>query len=151
MTESKIFTNRFYLRTLGKNDCNAHYLQWFKDEEIRKFIPSATREQTLQSINEYVTISNSSANIILLGIFDQLNDLHIGNIKYEILKNETDTAVLGILIGEREYRGKKVFPEIYRFSSEWLKKEKHVSKVILGVNKDHSHAIKSYQSVGFQI
>jgi RimJ/RimL family protein N-acetyltransferase len=75
--------------------------------------------------------------------------VHIGNIKYEPVDSVKGYAVMGILIGDPDYRGLGVTPEILRSSGEWLKEHRNIKQIILGVNKDNLGAIRAYEKSGF--
>jgi len=85
----------------------------------------------------------------MLGIFDIGNNHHIGNIKYEPIDYENRVATMGILIGEEDYRGLGVAPEVIKASSMWLKKTFNITNIILGVSLENDRAISAYEKIGF--
>jgi ribosomal-protein-alanine N-acetyltransferase len=58
---------------------------------------------------------------------------------------------MGILIGNKEYRGKGVTPEVLNATANWLKQHKHIRQIVLGVAANNHAAIRAYEKVGFII
>jgi RimJ/RimL family protein N-acetyltransferase len=84
-----------------------------------------------------------------LGIFDKITNLHIGNIKYEPVNSKLRYAIMGILIGEAEWRGKGVASEVLLASAKWLWNNRNIQQIILGVSHSNLAAIRAYRKVGF--
>jgi len=55
------------------------------------------------------------------------------------------------LIGDKDYRGKSVGTEVLKASAQWLKLNKNIRQIVLGVSKDNINAIRSYTKTGFVI
>jgi len=138
----------FTLRTLVQDENFENYYSWIKDPVKFNFIESAETNYQLSELISFVNLCNESPNIILLGIFDSLKDLHVGNIKFEIINN-TKIANFGILIGEDSYRGIGLAQLVMRNSFIWIKKCLGINKIILGVNRSNLQAIKAYKKFGF--
>jgi len=86
---------------------------------------------------------------LFLGIFNKVDGLHIGNIKYEPVNTQQQYAIMGILIGDSAWRGMGVASEVIVASSDWLHKNKNINHIVLGVNKTNAAAIRVYQKIGF--
>lgn len=147
----QIFTKRFLLRDLTESDITETYLNWFDDEDTRTSIVTAATRQTLDSLRKYVNERINRSDILFLGIFDKESHMHIGNIKYEPLCSDLGYAIMGILIGDPNYRGKGVAQEVLIASGKWLKKKRNISQIILGVDNRNTKAIGAYQKVGFKL
>lgn len=146
-----IQTERFLLRTLAEEDVSDRYLAWLRNDEALSFITAAKRSSTLLSLREYVRTHSATQDTILLGIFGKDNNLHIGNIKYQPVDSQKGYAVMGILIGDPAYRGLGVASEAIKESAIWLKNNRKIDQIVLGVSKDNVAAIRAYEKVGFQI
>ena len=141
-----IFTNRFILRPLQLGDVSERYANWLIDPTSNKYI---TARLSIDDLRKYVKERITKHDILFLGIFDKLSGLHIGNIKYEPINSNLAYAVMGILIGEPEWRGKGVAHEVISSTAYWLRKNRNVHQIILGVSRYNLAAIKAYQKVGF--
>jgi len=117
-----INTKRFQLKTLTTKDVTEEYLSWFSNsKEVDKYIAYAQTNLHISNLREYVKEREGRKDVLFLGVFANSNQ-HIGNIKYEPIDIKGKVATMGILIGDREWRGKGVAPEVIKASSEYLNK-----------------------------
>jgi [ribosomal protein S5]-alanine N-acetyltransferase len=144
-----IETDRFLLRTLTVIDVGAKYYSWINSPAKSQYIVYAKKERTIDELKEYVEQRVKSKSVLLFGIFDIINNKHIGNVKYEPIDFENGTAVMGILIGDKNYRGIGVAPEVIKASSIWLKNTHNITSIILGVSIENDRAINAYKKIGF--
>lgn len=142
----KIFTDRFSLRPLKMDDVVERYARWLSDQATSKYI-SATL--SLSELRQYVQERCDRDDVLFFGIFDKITGLHIGNIKYEPVNSELRYAIMGILIGEAEWRGKGVATEVLSASADWLHRYRNIEQIVLGVSRSNVAAIRAYQKAGF--
>lgn len=141
-----IYTDRFIMRPLTVADVSQRYAGWLVDEEASGFI--CNRVDFFQ-LKKYVEERIDRNDILFLGIFEINSGVHVGNIKYEPVDSELGYAVLGILIGEKKWRGKGVAGEVIKSSATWLRSNRNIRKIALGVNKFNLPAITAYKKIGF--
>lgn len=146
----EIETARFLLRELTEADATLRYLNWLANPEARRFIVAAQQTQELCELAEYVRQRTNKPDVLFLGIFEKSTGLHIGNIKYEPINFEFSYAIMGILIGDTNFRGKKVAAEVIKASAIWLKENFSIKQILLGVDCENNQAIHSYKNIGFQ-
>ena len=127
----QITTKRFLLRPLSEYDVTDRYLSWLNGYVAQKFIISAESHKNISDLRKYVLDRIARDDILFLGIFDKINGLHIGNIKYEPINVILGYAVMGILIGEPAYRGKGVAGEVLHSSAIWLKRCRRINQILL--------------------
>lgn len=145
-----INTQRLTIRTLNADDDFTLYLNWMRNLN-NVFIESTNTNYKLTDIQNYVEEKNKSENAILLGFFDIFTNKHVGNIKYEPIIPEKKLAVMGILIGEVDYRGIGIAKEVIINTFEKVMVNLGIEKIILGVRLENSAAINSYYKCGFII
>ena len=145
-----IKTRRFVLKTLTRKNVTEKYLSWFSCSEVKKYISFAQKQLSIIDLMQFVMNRISRKDIIFLGIFTKIGD-HIGNIKFEPINLKEKTASMGILIGEKDWRGKKVASEAIMASSKYLHKKYSIKYIYLGVNKHHKHAVHVYKKMNFKI
>ena len=141
-----ISTTRFTLKPLTLNDVTDRYASWLSDATSGKFISARFYGPELK---KYVSERSNRGDVLFLGIFNKIDGLHIGNIKYEPIDSQQCYAVMGILIGDAAWRGKGVAREVILASATWLHKNKKIDQIVLGVSKSNKIAIRAYQKVGF--
>ncbi|RHW75965.1 GNAT family N-acetyltransferase [Colwellia sp. RSH04] len=141
----RINTQRFYLRELTEKDVGPRYLSWLQDNITSKFI--TYRQDNINDLKAYVRAHLLASEVLFLGVFCKETDEHIGNLKFDNINN--GQAVMGILIGEPDWRGRGVAKEILPASMDYLHNKRKVDLVYLGVGKKNIPAILAYEEVGF--
>ena len=143
-------TRRFRLRSLVEDDATPHYLAWLEDADAKRNIHYARQPHDLTDLRAYISARRRSQDAAFLGIFDKASGTHIGNIKFEPIHRSDGWAVMGILIGEFDWRGKGVAPEVLEASGRWLHDSLGIRQILLGVSRDNSAAIRAYEKAGFR-
>jgi RimJ/RimL family protein N-acetyltransferase len=142
-------TKRFILREITEKEVTEQYLAWFNDEEAINHICFAADKKSLNELKSYVCERINREDILFLAIFDKALNIHVGNIKYEPISINEGYAIMGIFIGEKEYRGMGVTKEVFECSSRWLKDNRNIKYIYLGVDVKNKNAIKAYEKSGF--
>jgi aryl-alcohol dehydrogenase-like predicted oxidoreductase/RimJ/RimL family protein N-acetyltransferase len=140
--------NKVKIKLLKIKDVKRHYLNWFKDHEVKKYVVK-TRYQNINELRKYVQDILKKKNCIFFGIF--FKNKHIGNLKFEQIDTKKKTSVLGILIGEKKFRNKGLSLSAIKKGMEYLSKKYNVRYFWLGVNKKNVSAINLYKKAGFRI
>ena len=102
-------------------------------------------------LRDYIRARQGRADVLFLGIFTREGGAHVGNVKYEPVDDAKGYAVMGILVGEAEWRGRGVAAEVIEASARWLGAHRNVREIVLGVEKDHAAAIRAYEKLGFRV
>ena len=147
----QIITNRFLLRPLKKADVTERYLGWLADSSTNRFIETASAISGRHALESYVAKLSNRDDVLFLGIFDAASGEHIGNIKYEPIDLIKKYAVMGIMIGQSEWRGKGVAAEVIKSTAMWLKSEMELKEILLGVEKNNIRGISAYEKCGFRV
>jgi RimJ/RimL family protein N-acetyltransferase len=146
-----INTERFLLKPLTTKDVSEKYLSWFsQSEEVEKYISFAQKRTDIDDLMQYVRDRENREDVLFLGIFTNSGQ-HIGNVKYEPIDFKNKVATMGVLIGDKEWRGKGVAPETIKASSEYLNKIYGVKHIYLGVDKGNAPAVSSYKKMKFEV
>ena len=146
-----IKTKRFFIKKLTLSNVNKTYFSWFKDPVINKNIVTSDSVAVggIKYLKLYVSKKINKKNILFLGIFTK-KKTHIGNIKFEPISIKSHTAVVGILIGNKRWRGKGVLKEIFPNICKFLYKYFGILRIELGVSNNNKIAIISYKKIGFK-
>ena len=107
-----IITPRFSLRTLDVTDNIEIYLSWMKDVISNQYISSVRLDYSMEELTDYINKVNLLSSAVLLGIFEKKSNRHIGNIKYSDINSPAGSTKMGIMIGQREFRGQGVGAEV---------------------------------------
>jgi RimJ/RimL family protein N-acetyltransferase len=150
MKNITIPTNRFLLRSLTESNVDKRYFNWINSSEKSQYIDYSSQDRSIEEVRDYVSQRIGDNSILFLGIFLRESNEHIGNIKFEPINFDNKTAVMGILIGEKDWRGVGVASEVIKSSSEWLNKQYDINHIALGVDSKNIAAIKAYKKIGFK-
>jgi len=146
-----INTKRFQLKSLTTKDVTEKYLSWFSgSKEVVEYIAYAKTNADINKLRQYVKEREDREDVLFLGIFTDSGQ-HIGNIKYEPINLIDQSATMGILIGNKEWRGKGVATEVIKDSGKYLKKNYKIKYIDLGVNKDNIAAVSAYKKMKFKV
>lgn len=143
-------TSRFLLRKLTEEDATFRYANWFENASVKSFIKWRPEKNVVQELRDYIRNKNAASDTLMLGIFEANSNIHIGNIKYDFIDLQKKHAVMGILIGDEAWRGKKVSAEVISATSCWLKEFLHINEIWLGVEKSNTAAVAAYEKIGFK-
>ena len=150
MNNLQIASDRFLLKSLSEKNDLSNYLDWLRNPRDIPFVLGAKTDYNLIQLKDYINHNNRSNDSFLLGIFDKFELNHIGNIRYHDLDFKNMSANLGILIGEKKYRGVGVASEVIKSSMNWLRSEFDIITFKLGVDSRNIAARKLYEKLGFQ-
>ena len=150
MENIQIFSEKYYLSSLVKTDDLSNYLSWMTKPLENEFILSAKANYSINELYAFIDLCNKDENTILLGIYDKENNNHIGNIKYDNINKLDNSAYLGILIGQQEYRKIGVASQIIPVSMRWLHENLGIESIFLGVDNRNIRALNLYQKLGFK-
>ena len=146
-----INTKRFQLKSLTTKDVTEKYLSWFSgSKEVGEYIAYAKTNADINKLRQYVKEREDREDVLFLGIFTDSGQ-HIGNIKYEPINLKDKSATMGILIGDKEWRGKGVATEVIKDSGKYLKENYKIKYIDLGVNKDNIAAVSAYKKMKFEV
>jgi len=146
-----INTKRFQLKTLTTKDVTENYLSWFSgSKEVVEYIAYAKTNVDINKLRQYVKEREDREDVLFLGIFTNSGQ-HIGNIKYEPINLKDKSATMGILIGNKEWRGKGVATEVIKYSGKYLKENYKIKYIDLGVNNGNIAAVSAYKKMKFKV
>ena len=140
-------SERFFLRELTPDDVSKHYLGWVQEDAGTEFI--AHKSKTMAELTSYVKEKYESQGCWFLGIWCKDSWSHVGNIKFEPFDPVSAWCVLGILIGDQEYRGRGAGKEVMKVTIGCLF-GLGIKEVALGVSSRNLRAIRLYEGMGFE-
>lgn len=149
LLKNNIESDRLLMRSINPSEDNlSNYLRWMRDRESNTFIAGIDPNMSIIDLKKYIAHKNASDCALLVGLFDKVHLMHIGNIKLEPIQ-ETE-ACLGILIGEEGYRGRSIgFESISRILA-YSKEQLRLNRIYLGLKPDNLKAWKLYTRLGFR-
>jgi [ribosomal protein S5]-alanine N-acetyltransferase len=146
-----IVGRQLYLRPLEREDLNERYLGWLNDPEVTRYLESGIFPATADDLRKFYEQTVGSPGQVILAVADRETDQHIGNVKLGPINWVHRSATLGILIGERQFWGRKAGTEATRLLVEYGFFRLNLHRIQLGVYADHEAAVRAYLRVGFQV
>jgi RimJ/RimL family protein N-acetyltransferase len=150
MNAAILMGERIYLRPLTSADATPTYAGWLNDPETTRFMESGRRVETVESIAAYIGKYEGRSDALFLAIVLKNGDRHVGNVKLEPINWTHSSAVLGIMIGAADARGKGIGTEAVRLVLACAFREMKLHRVTLGVTADNEPGIRCYLKVGFK-
>jgi len=144
-----IVGNNIYLRILSSGDVGDKYVEWMRDEETVRFLESRWKTYTLENLKEYVNEINESRTDFLFGIFLRENDEHIGNIKVGDVDYVHQHGNVGIMIGDKNSRGKSCGRESIQLVTKYAFEELNLNSLIAGLYANNTDCYKAFLSAGY--
>lgn len=142
---------RLHLRPVTPADIDGPYLSWLNDPETTRFLDTGREPVTREALERMVRASVASTDAVLLAIVDRQTGRHIGNIRLSMINRLHRTASLGILIGEREFRGKGYAREAVELMLRHAFERLGLHKVTAGAYSDHAACLTAFQRAGFAV
>ena len=173
----KIETKRFKLRDIVVSDATKDYLGWINLSkknilrssevknlsDLKNFIKRVKAKKDINHKHHLISLGKKNVKLlkesyakkkiktIFLAIIDKKNNKHIGNIKFDPIDITNKFAIMGVLIGNPNYRGKKVFKEVFVKTSEHIFNKYKINNIYLGLKKNNLNALNAYKKLGFKI
>ena len=145
---NKIIINKnVVLKKLRLKNINNNYLSWLKDPSLKKKLVNIHFDN-IKELKDYYKKMIKKKNLIFFGIF--FNGKHIGNLKFENIYLNSKTAIWGILIGDKKYRGKGIGSEVLSKSMSFIENRYSIKNFIVSVTHLNKNAIKLYSDLGFR-
>lgn len=134
-----------YLRKVVEGDAWGNYKHWLNDPEVTRYLYVGAFPTSAEDLDKYI---KSLKNTLFLAII--CKGVHIGNIKLDQITMMHRVALLGMLIGEAEYRGKGYGQEVIRLILGHAFNKMGLNRVRLSVHTQNLRAIKCYEKSGFK-
>ncbi|MBU1026742.1 MAG: GNAT family N-acetyltransferase [Candidatus Margulisbacteria bacterium] len=142
--------NRIILRRLRVVDVTQRYVDWLNDPEVNRFLSVKDKHQDMDMVKKYVLSYEGENNKLLLGIFDNKNNLHIGNITFSSINQDHGVGVIGIAIGEKDCWGRGYATEALLLVVDFAFAKLKLQRLEAGVSEDNSPSQKLFKKVGFE-
>ena len=127
-----------FLRTLLPDDASERYASWLNDPVVNQYLE--TRSMTIPKLRAYIGEKWESDQALLLGVFWKETGLpagqagaHIGNVKLEPVDLSGRMAMLGLLIGDKEFWGRGVGTEATNLATNFAFKDLGIREMRLGI------------------
>lgn len=147
----KIIGDRIYLSPMGISDEEVEkYTEWLNDFQVTDYIGRSALITTLESEKEYLEKSTKSQNSARFNIVDLETEKLIGTVSLERLEFVRRSGMLGIFIGDGEYRNKGYGTEAIRLILEYGFRYLNLHSITLDLVSVNERAHQCYLKCGFK-
>jgi len=140
---------KIYLRGLKKKDIYGNWFNWFNDSEVTYYLYSGERPNSYERLEKYYLGIQDSESDFVFAIILKENNEHIGNCGLHEVDWVNRRAALGIVIGQKGYRGIGIGQETSKLLIRYGFETLNLNRIYLGVNNEHREAIECYKKCGF--
>jgi ribosomal-protein-alanine N-acetyltransferase len=140
-------TKSLYLKPLGVDYCSLDYVNWLNDAQVIEFLETK-QGTTLDSLLKFLE-QVESRSILFWAIVVKENNVHIGNIKIDPIKD--GVGEYGIMIGHKSYWGKGLAKEASAAVIDYCFNKLALRKITLGFIEQNTAALHLYTSMGFEV
>jgi len=152
MKQIKIMSDQtadIYLQSISKQDASDEYVQWLNDSDVNQYLETRFKQQTLQSITEFIQSTVNNANEHLFTIRLKENNQHIGNIKVGPVKHEHNIADISLFIGNKNYWGKGIATQAIQLITRYSIEHLHLRKLSAGAYFQNKGSTQAFIKSGY--
>ena len=121
------------------------------DPEVTQFVESRFFPQSKADILQYVKSQENDNNNLFLAIILKEKNLHIGNIKLDLLNSHHRLSEIGIIIGEKRYWGKGYASEAIALLAEYAFCVLNLHKLTATCYAPNKGSMNAFKKAGFEI
>lgn len=143
----KLQTENYRLRSLTAKDATDTYVGWWNDPEVQNSLGFEPRQWDTARAAQHIQRFDNRRRFHV-GIFPREQELPIGFIS--IFLEAEQRALTNIVIGNKDYWGRRVVIEVRQTVFDWLFNDVGVFKIYGKVNARNFPSIFNYKAQGFK-
>jgi ribosomal-protein-alanine N-acetyltransferase len=143
---------RISLHGLSPEDIRpeAPYYSWLDDLSLDLFGERSDFPNNPQRMESYYAAACANDKLLLLGIFDNASDRHIGNITLQQIDWIHRRAFIGYLIGDKDFTGRGVASEACLMLMYHGFNKLNLERIWTTVTVDHAASMRVSQKAGLK-
>jgi RimJ/RimL family protein N-acetyltransferase len=140
MIKKKILLLKFKI-----TDITEDYISWIRNKSITKF--TKIKKNKIEDIIQYVLKNITDKNVFFLKVL--LNNIHIGNVRIQKMRNKKDEASVAIIIGNKRFHNKGIGGAVIAKVIKIMKKDKNIKTLAAYIYKKNYYSISIFKKNGF--
>ena len=150
--KQSIHGKNVYLRSLDKDGVTKEYLGWLSDEKTNQYLEVRFNPPaTLDELHDFIQIVNNSEDSLMLGIFLNKSQKHIGNIKLGSINWSHRVGQIGVLIGDSIEWGKGYASEAIDLITDYGFKKLNLAKINAYCYASNEGSKHAFLKVGYAV
>ena len=143
--------NKFYFRELREDDLQGNWYQWFNDSEVTLYQNKKIFPNSFEKQKEYYDYLLTSKEDVVFAIIDRESNNHIGNVGLHHIDWIHRSAELGIVIGEKEYYGKKYGKKAWELITDYGFNNLNLHRIYALIMDKNIASKKCAEASGFKL
>jgi hypothetical protein len=140
MIKKKILLLKFKI-----TDITEDYVSWIRNKSITKF--TKIKKNKIEDIIQYVLKNISDKNVLFLKVI--LNNIHIGNVRIQKMRNKKGEASVAIIIGNKRFHNKGIGGAVIAKVIKIMKKDKNIKTLAAYIYKKNYSSISIFKKNSF--
>lgn len=140
-----------YLKELLEADVSHQYVQWLNTPEINQYLESRYQKQSTASCLKFIQNLQKQKNHCFWGVYCNMNNTHIGNIKLGPINFQYRRATIGLMIGDKDYWGKGIATEIINLVTQFSFSTLQLHKIDAGCYASNLGSKYAFLKAGYQV
>ena len=141
----------FYLRALKESDLDGRWAQWLNDPEVTRFQGKGIYPNSLEGQRRYYQSVIDSRTDVVLAVVDRSSDRHIGNVGLHQIDYVSRTAILGIVIGEKDAWGRGIGARAWRAITAYGFSVLNLHKICATMMEGNEKSLKCALASGYEV
>ena len=118
-------------------EVNSPYYNWLEDMSLDIYTERSYFPNSAQRMKAYYEESCKNQGLILLGVFDNETDKHIGNVSFQEISWIARRASIAYLLGDNNYAGKGIMTEAVMMMMYYGFNKLNFQRIFAGVSDLH--------------
>ena len=140
-----------YLRAPTERDLEGDWYRWLNDSEVTYFQDKGYFANTLEKQTQYYNSIKDSDSDVVLAIADAKTHRHIGSVGLHRINWIHRSAVLGIVIGEKESWGKGFGKQAWRLITQYGIETLNMNKITATTLAGNDRSLACALASGYEI
>lgn len=145
----KLVGDRIYLSPRSTEDAEI-FVKWLNDFEVSDYTGRTNMIMTLDAEKKYLEDKALDSSTVAFAIVNMADDTMIGTVSIENINHINRTGVLGILIGNPDFRSKGYGTEAIRLILDFGFNYLNLGSIRLDLLSCNERALKCYKKCGFK-
>ncbi|MBF0524438.1 MAG: GNAT family N-acetyltransferase [Deltaproteobacteria bacterium] len=142
---------RLHLRQLTEDDVSPEYLAWLRDDEVVSHLEVRFLAQSMETLRQFVAGFKADRTRLLLGMFLNDVDKHVGNLSFSHIDWNHYIGVVGLLIGDRAQWGRGLATEALVLARELGFRHLGLHRLEAGIYANNVGSVKAFVKAGFSL
>ena len=139
-----------YLRELRESDLEGNWYKWFNDSEVTKYQNKKIFPNSKEKQEKYFSYLIDSNSDVVMAIIDSKSNSHLGNVGLHKIDWIHRSAELGIVIGVKEFYGKKYGKQAWKLITEYGFDALNLHRIYALIMEKNIASIKCAEAAGYK-